>query len=52
MSVYKDGELTNYTGQAFTINNPTDEIYGTFTFVVVTEYCGSATVISRILQSG
>lgn len=52
LSVYKDGELTNYTGQAFTINNPTDEIYGTFTFVVVTEYCGSATVISRILQSG
>ena len=52
LSIYKDGELTNYTGPTFTINNPTDEIFGTFTFVVVTEHCGSAMVISRILQTG
>ena len=52
VSIYKDGELANYTGPTFTINNPTDEIFGTFTFIVTTEHCGSATAISRILRTG
>ena len=51
LSIYKDGNLTNYA-TPFIINNPTDEIFGTFTFVVETEYCGSATVISTILPTG
>ena len=51
MSIYKDGDLTNYT-VPFTISNPTDEMFGTFTFIVTTEHCGSATAISRILRTG
>ena len=53
MSIYKDGKLTNYT-DSFSITNPTDEDYGTYTFVVSNKYCGSASVISisRLLQEG
>ena len=51
LSIYKDGKLTNYT-VPFTISNPTDETYGTFTFVVSTQHCGSASMVSRLLQRG
>ena len=51
MSIYKDGKLTNYTAP-FIISNPTDETYGTFTFVVSSEHCGSASMVSRLLQRG
>ena len=54
MRVYKDGELTSHTGASFTIFNPTDDgdVYGTYTFVVTSENCGSATAVTRFLQEG
>ena len=52
MSVYKDGKLTNYTSAPVVINNPTDDYYGTYTFVVSSENCGSAIAVSRLLQRG
>ena len=52
MRIYKDGSLTNYTSVPFFINNPTDDVYGTYTFIVSSENCGSATAISRLLQRG
>ena len=51
MSIYKDGKLTNYT-IPFTIINPTDDAYGTYTVVVSTQHCGSASAVSRLLQRG
>ena len=51
MSIYKDGELTSYTGD-FSITNPTDDDYGTYTFVVTSEHCGSASAVTRLLQEG
>ena len=52
MYIYKDGNLTNYTSAPVVINNPTDDVYGTYTFVVSSENCGSATAVSRLLQRG
>ena len=52
MSIYKDGNLTNYTSAPVVINNPTDDDYGTYTFVVSSENCSPAIAVSRLLQRG
>ena len=52
MSIYKDGNLTNYTSAPVVINNPTDDVYGTYTFVVSSENCSPAIAVSRLLQRG
>ena len=52
MSIYKDRKLTNYT-DSFTIENPTaDDVYGTYTFMVSNELCGSAAAVSTLRQEG
>ena len=51
MSIYKDDNLTSYTG-VFSINNPTDDDYGTYTFVVTSEHCGSAIAVTTLRQEG
>ena len=52
ISVYKDRNLTSYTSVPVTIKNPTDDDYGTYTFVASSEYCGSDIAVSRLLQRG
>ena len=49
--VYKDGVLTQHRG-SFTINNPTESVIGTYTFVLSSRFCGSAVKITRVLQRG
>ena len=36
----------------YTIANPTDDDFGTYTVVVSTEQCGATYAVSRILQEG
>ena len=51
MEIYKDGELiSNSLSQGFT--PPTDDNFGTYTFALSTEKCGTAIAVSRILRQG
>ena len=49
--VFKDGVLI---GNSFplTIVSPTDDDFGTYTFVLTTERCGSTQAVSRIIHQG
>ena len=49
--IYKDGNLTSYTAP-FTIVNPTDDDYGTYTFEVSSEHCGTAIAVTTLRQEG
>ena len=52
MQVYKDGELIPGAGFTYTIVSATDDVFGTYTFVLSTEGCGSTIAVSRILRQG
>ena len=52
MQVYKDGELIPDASFPYTIVSPTDDDFGTYTFVLSTEKCGSDVALSRILHRG
>ena len=54
MTVYKNGRAIPFKNsvQLFTIYNPTDDDFGTYSFVLSTEHCGAAHAESRILQKG
>ena len=52
MQVYKNGELIPGAGFRYTIVSATDDDFGTYTFVLSTEGCGSTSAVSRILRQG
>ena len=49
--VFKDGVLI---GSSFPliISSPTDDDFGTYTFALTTERCGSTQAVSRIVRQG
>ena len=49
--IYKDGTLTQYDS-VVALQNSTNSDYGTYTFVLITMYCGADVAVSRILQQG
>ena len=49
--IYKDGNLTSYTAP-IVITDPTDDDYGTYTFEVSSEHCGTAIAITTLRQEG
>ena len=49
--VYKDGQLTQHNGP-FSIQNPTDSDYGTYTFVLSSTHCGSAIKVTTLFLQG
>ena len=51
--VYKDGELIqNGTSLSLLITPASDDNFGTYTFALSTEKCGSTTAVSRIIRQG
>ena len=52
MEVYKDGVLIPGAGFPYTIVRADRDAFGTYTFVLSTERCGSASAVSRILRQG
>ena len=51
--VYKDGELIQHgTSLNLLINPASDDNFGTYTFTLSTEKCGTATAVSRIIHQG
>ena len=51
--VYKDGELLqNGTSLSLLISSASDDNFGTYTFALSTEKCGTATAVSRIIRQG
>ena len=50
--IFKDGELIG--GYDFTVSmiRPSDDDFGTYTFALSTEKCGSTTAVSRIIRPG
>ena len=50
MQVYKDDKLIPGGAIPYTIASPTDDDFGTYTFVLSTDTCDSPTAVSRILQ--
>ena len=52
MKVYKDGELIRSNSLTLTLLPPSDDDFGTYTFVLSTEGCGSTSVVSRIIRQG
>ncbi len=50
--IYKDGELLGGTGFTFTMLPPSDDDFGTYTFALSTEKCGTTTAVSRIIRHG
>ena len=53
MKVFKDGELiVGMTGFTFIMLPPSDDDFGTYTFALSTEKCGTATAVSRIIRQG
>ena len=51
MEVFKDGELIS-NGLTLTIIPPSDDDFGTYTFALSTEGCGSTSAVSRIIRQG
>ena len=52
MEVYKDGELIPGAGFPYTILGADSNAFGTYSFVLSTEKCGSDIAVSRILRQG
>ena len=51
--IYKDGVLIqNGTYLSLLDTSPSDDNFGTYTFALSTEKCGSTTAVSRILRQG
>ena len=51
--VYKDGELIQHgTSLSVLITPVSDDNFGTYTFALSTEKCGTATAVSRIIRQG
>ena len=51
--VYKDGELIQHgTSLSVLITSVSDDDFGTYTFALSTEKCGTATAVSRIIRQG
>ena len=51
--VYKDGELIQYgTSLSLLITPASDDNFGTYTFALSTEKCGTDTAVSRIIRQG
>ena len=50
--VYKDGELIPGASFPYTIISAGREAFGTYSFVLSTEACGSDIAVSRILRQG
>jgi len=50
--VFKDGVITEYSNFQVDISNPGDNVYGTYTFLASTVYCGSTRTVSRVLRQG
>ena len=51
--VYKDGELLQSgTSLSLLITSVSDDNFGTYTFALSTEKCGSTTAVSRIIRQG
>ena len=46
--IYKDGVLINNSGFTILVMSPSNDVFGTYTFVVSSEGCGSAFAVSRI----
>ena len=52
MQVYKDGILIPDDDFNLSISPASNDNFGTYTFVVSTEKCGSDIAVSRILRQG
>ena len=52
MQVFKDGKLINSDGLQVFITLPTNDDFGTYTFVASTEGCGSTSAVSRLIRQG
>ena len=52
MEVYKDGELIPGAGFPYTITSADRDAFGTYTFVLSTEFCGSDTAVINVLRQG
>ena len=50
-AVFKDGVLISNSFPIIIIP-PSDDDFGTYTFSLSTEFCGTATAVSRILRQG
>ena len=50
--IYKDGELLGGTGFTVSMLPPSDYDFGTYTFALSTEKCGTTTAVSRIIRQG
>ena len=50
-AVFKDGALIS-NSFPLTIFPPNDDDFGTYTFSLSTEFCGTTTAVSRILRQG
>ena len=51
--VFKDGErIEDMMGFTFTMLPPSDDDFGTYTFALSTEKCGTTTAVSRIIHQG
>ena len=51
MEIFKDGELISNSLE-LTILPPSDDDFGTYTFALSTEGCGSTSAVSRIIRRG
>ena len=52
IAVYKDGVLIPGASFSYAIAGANREAFGTYTFVLSTEKCGSDIAVSRILRQG
>ena len=50
-AVFKDGVLIS-NSFPLTISSPSDDDFGTYTFSLSTEFCGTTTAVSRIIRQG
>ena len=51
--IYKDGALIqNGTSLSLLDTSPSDDSFGTYTFALSTEKCGTTTAVSRIIRQG
>ena len=50
--VYKDGELIQNGTSLSLLITPSDDNFGTYTFALSTEKCGTTTAVSRIIRQG
>ena len=52
MEVFKDGELIRSNSLTLAMLPPSDDDFGTYTFALSTEGCGSTSAVSRIIRQG